>query len=64
MPALVLLGKVPMKHAVGTSLLIISLNSVAGFAGYFGQVKIEWGFMALFTGVAVVGIMIENGMRN
>ena len=59
-PALVLLGKVPMKQAVGTSLLIISLNSVAGFAGYFGQVEIAWGFMALFTSVAVVGIMLGS----
>lgn len=59
-PALVLLGKVPMKQAVGTSLLIISLNSVAGFAGYLGQVEVEWGFMALFTGVAVVGIIVGS----
>ncbi len=59
-PALVLLGKVPMKQAVGTSLLIISMNSVAGFAGYFGQVEVEWGFMALFTGVAVVGIILGS----
>lgn len=57
-PALVLLGKIPMKQAVGTSLLIIALKSVAGFAGYYGQVEVDWGFMALFTGAAVVGIMI------
>lgn len=57
-PALVLLGKIPMKQAVGTSLLIISLKSVAGFAGYYGQVEVDWLFMMLFTGAAVLGIMV------
>lgn len=57
-PALVLLGKVPMREAVGTSLLVIAMKSVAGFAGYLGQVEVAWGFMALFTGVAIGGILI------
>ena len=35
-PALVLLGKVPMKQAVGTSLLVIAMKSAAGFAGLPG----------------------------
>ena len=56
-PALVLLGRIPMKQAVGTSLLVIAMKSAAGFAGYLGQVEIAWGFMALFTGVAMVGIL-------
>lgn len=57
-PALVLLGKVPMKQAVGTSLLVIAMKSAAGFVGYLGQVEVAWGFMALFTGVAIVGILL------
>lgn len=57
-PALVLLARVPMKQAVGTSLLVIALNSGVGFAGYLGQVEVPWGFMALFTGVAVGGILL------
>lgn len=57
-PALVLLGKVPMKQAVGTSLLVIAMKSAAGFAGYLGQVEVPWGFMTLFTAVAVVGILV------
>jgi hypothetical protein len=56
-PALVLLGKVPMKQAVGTSLLVIAMKSAAGFLGYLGQVEVPWAFMALFTAVAVVGIL-------
>jgi uncharacterized protein len=57
-PALVLLGRLPMKQAVGTSLLVIALKSVAGFVGYLGQVEVPWAFMTLFTAVAVVGILV------
>jgi uncharacterized protein len=49
-PALVLLGKIPMKQAVGTSLLVIAMKSAAGFLGYLGQVEVPWAFMGLFTG--------------
>ncbi len=56
-PALVLLGRVPMKKAVGTSLLVIAMNSASGFAGYLGTVQVPWGFMAGFTAVAIAGIL-------
>jgi uncharacterized membrane protein YfcA len=56
-PALVILSKIPMKEAVGTSLLVIAMKSFAGFVGYLGQVEVRWGFMAGFTAVAVVGIL-------
>ncbi|MDZ8053511.1 MAG: sulfite exporter TauE/SafE family protein [Aulosira sp. ZfuVER01] len=54
-PALVLLGKVPMKKAIGTSLLIIAFNSVAGFLGYFGQVPLNWNLMLSFIVAASLG---------
>lgn len=54
-PALVLLGKVPVKRAVGTSLVVITLKSVSGLAGYAGQVEIPWGFILVFAAVAVAG---------
>jgi uncharacterized membrane protein YfcA len=57
-PALVLLGKVPIKQAVGTSLLVITMKSAAGFLGYLGQVQIQWSFMAAFTGAAIGGILL------
>ena len=56
-PALVLLARVPMKQAVGTSLLVIAMNSTAGFAGYIGSVAIDWAFLAGFTAVAVAGAL-------
>lgn len=54
-PALVLLAKVPMKEAVGTSLLVIAMNSFAGFAGYLGEVSFQWGLMVLFAALAIAG---------
>lgn len=57
-PALVVLGKLPIKQAIGTSLVVIAMNSLSGFLGYFGQVSIPWGFVALFTAVAVAGILV------
>lgn len=54
-PALVLLGGLPMTTAVGTSLVVISMKSFAGFAGYLGHVSIDWKLAALVTGMAVLG---------
>lgn len=56
-PALVLLARAPMKQAVGTSLVVIAMNSASGFAGYIGQVQVPWMFMTGFTAVAVAGIL-------
>ncbi|AZP14796.1 sulfite exporter TauE/SafE family protein [Streptomyces aquilus] len=57
-PALALLGGLPMTVAVGTSLLVISMKSFAGLAGYLASVHIDWGFAALVTATAVVGSLI------
>lgn len=54
-PALVLIGNIPMDVAVGTSLLVIAMNSAGGFVGYLGQVTVQWGFVALFSAVAIAG---------
>ena len=56
-PALVLLAKVPMREAVGTSLVVIAMNCASGFIGYLGNVSIDWGFLAGFTAVAIVGVL-------
>lgn len=53
-PALVLLSRIPMKIAVGTSLAIVAVKSYAGFAGYMGAVPIDWALMGGFTAVTVV----------
>jgi uncharacterized protein len=56
-PALVLLANVPMKQAIGTSLLIIVLNSTAGFLGYLGAVGINWQLTFTFIFAASLGII-------
>lgn len=57
-PVLVLILGMPMREAVGTSLLIIALNSLIGFAGDLGHVEIDWTFLFTITGMAVTGILI------
>lgn len=61
-PTLVLLAKVPMKRAVGTSLLVIAMKSVAGFVGYLGTPGIDLLFMAWFSAAAAVGIVFGSRM--
>jgi uncharacterized protein len=54
-PALVFAANVPVKEAVGSSLLIIAMNAVSGVAGYLGQVPFDWRLVGWFTGVAALG---------
>ena len=54
-PALVLLGNIPMKQAIATSLLIIFLNSIAGLLGYLGHIAIDWPLTVSFTFAAALG---------
>ncbi len=57
-PALVLLSKLPMKEAVGTSLVIIAAKSLIGFLGESGVELMDWVFLLKVTGFALVGIFI------
>jgi len=57
-PALVLLGGLPMSAAVGTSLLVIAMKSFAGLGGYLASVQIDWGLAAAVTAAAVVGSLV------
>jgi uncharacterized membrane protein YfcA len=57
-PALVKLAKLPMKKAIGTSLLIISINSLFGFLGDVQTIAIDWKFLLPFTSLSVIGIFV------
>lgn len=57
-PALVLIIGMPMKQAVSTSLLIITLNSLIGFTGDIGHFNIDWIFLLSVTAMAVAGVFI------
>ena len=57
-PALVVLSRLPMRVAVGTSLTIIAAKSLAGFAGDVAlQASFDWGLLLAFTALAVAGIL-------
>lgn len=57
-PALALLGGLPMGVAVGTSLLVIAMKSAAGLLGYLHSVQIDWGLTLAVTAAAVVGSLV------
>ena len=61
-PALVLLAGLPMKQAVGTSLLIIAGKSLLGFLGDIGNQVIDWDFLLWFSTFAVAGIFIGTAL--
>lgn len=63
-PALVLLSKLPMKQAVGTSLLIIAAKSLIGFTGDLGNYSMDWTLLLVVTGIAIAGIFIGNWLSH
>lgn len=59
-PALVLLARVPMAQAVGTSLAVITLNATTGFAKYLGVldakgIALDWPTLLLVAAVGIAG---------
>ena len=57
-PALVLLGGLPMHAAVGTSLVVITAQSLAGLAGHLADAHIDWTLAGGVTAAAVIGSLI------
>lgn len=57
-PALVNLLKTPMKVAIGTSLVIIALNSLIGFFSSIKNVEIDWKLLTTISSIAIIGIII------
>ena len=47
-----------MKKAVGTSLIIVTINSLIGFTGDVQTLEIEWLFLLSFTLISVLGILL------
>lgn len=59
-PALVNMLKLPMKNAVGTSLVIIAINSLSGFLMSVKDQAIQWPFLAIVAAIAMGGILIGS----
>jgi uncharacterized membrane protein YfcA len=56
-PALVLLVGLPVKEAIGTSLIIIAIKSLVGFTGDLGSGRvIDWVFLMQFSGFSIAGL--------
>lgn len=63
-PALALLGGLPMPAAVGTSLVVISMQSFAGLAGHLSTEAIDWKLAGMVTAAAVVGSVIGGQLTS
>lgn len=59
-PALVLLLHLSMKEAVGTSLLVIALNSLIGFTGNLQDKGMDWPLLLTVTLLAIAGILLGS----
>ncbi|MGE0462077.1 MAG: sulfite exporter TauE/SafE family protein [Vicinamibacterales bacterium] len=57
-PALVLVGGLPMRQATSASLLVIALSAAAGLAGYLGRVTFDWPVVGVFASVAAAGAVV------
>lgn len=59
-PALVLMSGLSMKRAIGTSLMVITMKSFAGFAGYVAHVPVDWTLAGQMIALSVVGALIGS----
>ncbi|MBX3192380.1 MAG: sulfite exporter TauE/SafE family protein [Labilithrix sp.] len=61
-PALTLLGGLAVREAVATSLLVISMQSFAGFAGHFEHVVIDWRLAGIVTAATILGTVAGSSI--
>ena len=59
-PALILLLKLPVKKAMGSSLMIIAINSLIGFTGDLANREIDWKLILSIAAIAIAGIFAGN----
>lgn len=55
-PAMVFFGRIPLKRAIATSLVVISANSLAGLASHWRQAPFDWRIASLFLATCLVGM--------
>ncbi len=68
-PALVLLGGLSMRLAVGTSLVIIAIKSFAGFIGYLSVLEslnlaVDWQIIGMFSAIGIIGGWLGHKLSN
>ena len=57
-PALVVLARTPMRIAIGTSLFVVTINSLVGFVGDLGHVYMDWPFLFTILAITVCGVLL------
>ncbi len=62
-PSLIFLFHLPMKQAIGTSLFIIAINALSGFAGDVFQMNFNWQLLISITAAAIGGIFIGTALK-
>jgi uncharacterized membrane protein YfcA len=63
-PALVMLVGLPMNIAVGTSLVVIAMNSTAGFLGHLNGITLDWRLIAVFVVAGLAGTMAGSRLAH
>lgn len=64
-PALVVLLRLPMKRAIGTSLLVIAIKSLVGFTGdLYASSDMDWFFLAGFSFLSILGIVVGVSLNH
>lgn len=64
-PALIFLAGLTMKEAIGTSLMIIAVNSLVGFTGDLSTgMAIDYPFIMIFTTLAIMGALVGSGLTS
>jgi uncharacterized membrane protein YfcA len=63
-PALVLISRLPMKIAVGSSLTIMAISSFFGFFSTLSHYNINWPQLLLFSAIAVLGIFVGTAFSD
>ena len=62
-PALMLFGNVPIKTAIGTSILIIATNTSIGFgADLIKGLQVDWVFILRYLGAMITGVVMGNSL--
>lgn len=57
-PALIFAGRLTVKSAIASSLAIIAIQSLAGFAGDMANLKVDWNFLMIFSAFSVLGVFL------
>ncbi len=61
-PALLMFGRLPLKLAIGTSLVVITVNCIGGLAGHLRQTPFDWQTTAMFLGLALLGMFAGRNL--